>query len=49
MINNTSGRNSGLSWGGSVAKLCPQPCRDMIMVGLSTERFALVDFKGSHF
>jgi len=35
--------------GGSVAKLYPQPCRDMIMVGLSTERSTVVDFKGSHF
>jgi hypothetical protein len=34
---------------GSVAKLCRQPCRDMIVVGLATERFTVVDFKGSHF
>ena len=34
---------------GSVAKLCRQPCRDMIVVGLPTERFTLVDFKGRHF
>jgi len=34
---------------GSVAKLCPQSCRDMIVVGLATERFTVVDFKGSHF
>ena len=33
----------------SVAKLCRQPCRDMIVVGLATERFTEVDFKGRHF
>jgi putative transposase len=33
----------------SVAKLCRQPCRDMIVVGLATERFTVVDFKGRHF
>ena len=34
---------------GSVAKLCRQPCRDMIVVGLATERITVVDFKGRHF
>ena len=24
-------------------------CRDMIVAGLATERFTVVDFKGSHF
>ena len=34
---------------GSVAKLCRQPCRAMIVVGLATGCFTVVDFKGSHF
>jgi hypothetical protein len=34
---------------GSVAKLYPQPCRDMIVVCQATERSTVVNFKGSHF
>jgi hypothetical protein len=34
---------------GSVGKLCPQSCRDMIVVGLATGRFTVVELKGSHF
>ena len=32
---------------GSVAKLCPQPCQDMILAGLASERSTVVDSKGS--
>ena len=42
-------RADGSPNSGSVAKLCPQACRAMIVVGLATERSTVVDFKGSHF
>ena len=35
--------------GGSVAKLCPRPCRAMTLVGLASGRSTVIDFKGSHF
>ena len=34
---------------GSVAKLCAQPCRGMIVADLATGRSTMVEFKGSHF
>ena len=34
---------------GFCRKLCPQPCRAMILIGLASERSTVVDFKGSHF
>jgi hypothetical protein len=49
-VQNLTGCHTALAMmTGSVAKLCPQACRAMIVVGLATERSTVVDFKGSHF